>query len=158
MENAPVITPTLKVVRSNRIRRTTSEQASYRLLRRFFFQNNRRSALTPLLLLSKLNPLRWASIWVFSFSRTSYRSRRRFFFQNNRHLSLTSSLLLSKLNPLRWASIWVFSFFADFVSFATTIFLSEQSSPLIHSAAPPFQRSEERRVGKECRSRWSPYH
>src|SRR2546430_8222042 len=22
----------------------------------------------------------------------------------------------------------------------------------------PFQRSEERRVGKECRSRWSPYH
>ena len=21
-----------------------------------------------------------------------------------------------------------------------------------------FQRSEERRVGKECRSRWSPYH
>ena len=23
---------------------------------------------------------------------------------------------------------------------------------------PEFQRSEERRVGKECRSRWSPYH
>ena len=22
----------------------------------------------------------------------------------------------------------------------------------------PFSRSEERRVGKECRSRWSPYH
>ena len=22
----------------------------------------------------------------------------------------------------------------------------------------PLQRSEERRVGKECRSRWSPYH
>ena len=22
----------------------------------------------------------------------------------------------------------------------------------------PFERSEERRVGKECRSRWSPYH
>ena len=22
----------------------------------------------------------------------------------------------------------------------------------------PFLRSEERRVGKECRSRWSPYH
>ena len=22
----------------------------------------------------------------------------------------------------------------------------------------PFPRSEERRVGKECRSRWSPYH
>src|SRR5260221_5234152 len=24
--------------------------------------------------------------------------------------------------------------------------------------APPDMRSEERRVGKECRSRWSPYH
>src|SRR5256885_7764219 len=23
---------------------------------------------------------------------------------------------------------------------------------------PPEERSEERRVGKECRSRWSPYH
>src|SRR5260370_41300306 len=28
------------------------------------------------------------------------------------------------------------------------------------ASAPPFkvERSEERRVGKECRSRWSPYH
>src|SRR5260370_39043180 len=25
-------------------------------------------------------------------------------------------------------------------------------------ASPPWTRSEERRVGKECRSRWSPYH
>src|SRR5258708_39285531 len=25
-------------------------------------------------------------------------------------------------------------------------------------SAPVFGRSEERRVGKECRSRWSPYH
>ena len=25
-------------------------------------------------------------------------------------------------------------------------------------AAPMTERSEERRVGKECRSRWSPYH
>ena len=25
-------------------------------------------------------------------------------------------------------------------------------------SAPPLTRSEERRVGKECRSRWSPYH
>ena len=24
--------------------------------------------------------------------------------------------------------------------------------------SPEFKRSEERRVGKECRSRWSPYH
>ena len=28
----------------------------------------------------------------------------------------------------------------------------------MHSAVVDFARSEERRVGKECRSRWSPYH
>src|SRR2546426_9549412 len=27
-----------------------------------------------------------------------------------------------------------------------------------HLLTPPDARSEERRVGKECRSRWSPYH
>src|SRR5256886_6514457 len=30
--------------------------------------------------------------------------------------------------------------------------------PLRRAAAAPLRRSEERRVGKECRSRWSPYH
>src|ERR1019366_2972450 len=29
---------------------------------------------------------------------------------------------------------------------------------LLHAAGALFNRSEERRVGKECRSRWSPYH
>jgi len=28
----------------------------------------------------------------------------------------------------------------------------------IYSAISQIRRSEERRVGKECRSRWSPYH
>ena len=28
----------------------------------------------------------------------------------------------------------------------------------LDDAGTPIQRSEERRVGKECRSRWSPYH
>ena len=28
----------------------------------------------------------------------------------------------------------------------------------VRTAADELQRSEERRVGKECRSRWSPYH
>ena len=28
----------------------------------------------------------------------------------------------------------------------------------VEGAAEMFERSEERRVGKECRSRWSPYH
>ena len=29
---------------------------------------------------------------------------------------------------------------------------------VVGSAKESLQRSEERRVGKECRSRWSPYH
>src|SRR5207249_10827436 len=28
----------------------------------------------------------------------------------------------------------------------------------LHVTGPSIDRSEERRVGKECRSRWSPYH
>ena len=37
----------------------------------------------------------------------------------------------------------------------------EKSPPELSSprcAGCPYKRSEERRVGKECRSRWSPYH
>src|SRR5256884_9987664 len=34
------------------------------------------------------------------------------------------------------------------------VFLAEQ----LLAAAETVKRSEERRVGKECRSRWSPYH
>src|SRR5260370_3177753 len=30
--------------------------------------------------------------------------------------------------------------------------------PVLTFTVPPGRRSEERRVGKECRSRWSPYH
>src|SRR2546426_12177423 len=33
-----------------------------------------------------------------------------------------------------------------------------ETSPLLADGAEQYLRSEERRVGKECRSRWSPYH
>ena len=38
---------------------------------------------------------------------------------------------------------------------ATTVLLGVPEAPELDHAA---SRSEERRVGKECRSRWSPYH
>src|ERR1017187_4612604 len=38
-----------------------------------------------------------------------------------------------------------------------TVFICENPS-VIEAAADQLGRSEERRVGKECRSRWSPYH
>ena len=34
----------------------------------------------------------------------------------------------------------------------------EADTPQIQSLNDLYRRSEERRVGKECRSRWSPYH
>ena len=34
----------------------------------------------------------------------------------------------------------------------------EVSSREFHTITGQYKRSEERRVGKECRSRWSPYH
>jgi len=43
---------------------------------------------------------------------------------------------------------------ADLVATA----LKEGDGSLIAFEGPPAPRSEERRVGKECRSRWSPYH
>src|SRR2546428_1845629 len=35
---------------------------------------------------------------------------------------------------------------------------AEETTDAIVMSAAKFGRSEERRVGKECRSRWSPYH
>src|SRR5256885_6205093 len=41
---------------------------------------------------------------------------------------------------------------------STTIAINGQNSPLVSVLIFHRFRSEERRVGKECRSRWSPYH
>ena len=36
--------------------------------------------------------------------------------------------------------------------------VAKENEPAISSSLFFYARSEERRVGKECRSRWSPYH
>ena len=36
--------------------------------------------------------------------------------------------------------------------------LKDKKTMIIYGAGDYAERSEERRVGKECRSRWSPYH
>src|SRR3712207_6860120 len=48
----------------------------------------------------------------------------------------------------------------DEAASATLLWALEQTLALIHPLMPfvTEARSEERRVGKECRSRWSPYH
>ena len=49
---------------SNPALSATSSQALYRLRRLFMLRIKSHLVLTPLLLLSKSNPLRWASIWL----------------------------------------------------------------------------------------------
>ena len=44
------------------------------------------------------------------------------------------------------------------VSTASTSIVFDAYTPFVAVARTVIFRSEERRVGKECRSRWSPYH
>src|SRR5258708_28612240 len=46
---------------------------------------------------------------------------------------------------------------ADAVEFGQEL-IDELSAAALPQVRPARARSEERRVGKECRSRWSPYH
>ena len=41
---------------------------------------------------------------------------------------------------------------------STEMSMDDQIRSIHHKYQIPEDRSEERRVGKECRSRWSPYH
>src|SRR5207248_7840135 len=45
-----------------------------------------------------------------------------------------------------------------FFHFITRKFIGIEAQNPIVFCLPPRERSEERRVGKECRSRWLPYH
>ena len=61
-----------------------------------------------------------------------------------------------KLSLFLHISIYfLYSSLALFISFCTLFFISGELLLLNISI---LTRSEERRVGKECRSRWSPYH
>ena len=44
------------------------------------------------------------------------------------------------------------------VSQSIKVLEKKLNQPLFIRSTKKVQRSEERRVGKECRSRWSPYH
>ena len=49
-------------------------------------------------------------------------------------------------------------FFDNILGNATEVKLSEIQNEFASILVEGETRSEERRVGKECRSRWSPYH
>ena len=53
---------------------------------------------------------------------------------------------IKSVSYAKWGYIFILPFFLSYAIFSLI--------PL----ADTIRRSEERRVGKECRSRWSPYH
>ena len=54
--------------------------------------------------------------------------------------------------------ILAFQGIAQMARFGLAIYVADLVSLSIVRELGPLMRSEERRVGKECRSRWSPYH
>ena len=56
-----------------------------------------------------------------------------------------------------WAYGFTFLGLAIFFSFIIGMWISLERPPM-RTMGETRLRSEERRVGKECRSRWSPYH
>ena len=48
--------------------------------------------------------------------------------------------------------------YEQLIEIFNSCFADDFNTRLIKGDDEPIYRSEERRVGKECRSRWSPYH
>ena len=72
------------------------------------------------------------------------------------HLTVTkpSAQALSRWQLLSLMLLWLISPISQALK-------SDRNQPMVVDAREiemDFRRSEERRVGKECRSRWSPYH
>ena len=68
--------------------------------------------------------------------------------------------LIGFIGKIDWAV--VFSIFIGIATFLTNLYFKkrdEKRANEIHKLRiEQYERSEERRVGQECRSRWSPYH
>ena len=73
------------------------------------------------------------------------------YFENNGHTVVPSSPLVPRNDPTLMFTN------AGMVQFKN-VFTGLEKRPYSRAATSQKCRSEERRVGKECRSRWSPYH
>src|SRR5688572_33513030 len=76
------------------------------------------------------------------------------------HLRQHNSMLASaEKRALIWMALrlprWIHS---DHLSALGLLSMAGAGLSFWFAASNPIARSEERRVGKECRSRWSPYH
>ena len=75
---------------------------------------------------------------------------------NKRSSFFTLYLIISKIMP-RKIKIAVAG--TGYVGLSIATLLAQHHSVIAVDVIPEkVERSEERRVGKECRSRWSPYH
>ena len=84
------------------------------------------------------------------------------FFKSSRGCFSFSMLFsfLAILHVLQWTFL-IFHFFSVFLAIfhvLKCVFLIFRYFQFSRHIPGPSVRSEERRVGKECRSRWSPYH
>src|SRR2546430_12174483 len=70
----------------------------------------------------------------------------------------TCALPISYLAGTGGGSAFILVFVLACVLVATPLLAAEFALGRASRLSPPEARSEERRVGKECRSRWSPYH
>ena len=74
-----------------------------------------------------------------------------------------SASLIAVFIPLLFMGGFIGLMFREFavtlsIAVLISLLVSLTTTPMMCAALLPLTRSEERRVGKECRSRWSPYH
>ena len=62
------------------------------------------------------------------------------------------------INLSDYKDIWVYAEQRDGKLMNVALELLGEGAKLTKDISDDLTRSEERRVGKECRSRWSPYH
>src|SRR3712207_9252971 len=71
-------------------------------------------------------------------------------------IELTGTPIRTK--DFNWSITWIGSTISNKVTKLTNESKELLTGSYIIKEGLPIYRSEERRVGKECRSRWSPYH
>src|SRR5271165_3441162 len=80
-------------------------------------------------------------------------------FSRLRRSSFTGSRAFHRRRPIGATIatlLWLWSLFL--ADFRDRVFPRDRAEPGHLGVELQFDRAEERRVGKECRSRWSPYH
>ena len=76
--------------------------------------------------------------------------------QYDRHKGKTDGFLFGETQLLDYSTGLLFAYMFGWIAYEDVPECSELVR--FNNGSEAYKRSEERRVGKECRSRWSPYH